>query len=298
MRRNVPWAVALSALVTLGLTTTSRAAVCYLDDPGNTTPLVSPLTTGAGHQLPTLCGHEIHGSSCVLNVANDGTLSADTVCLTLGAGVTVNMNGHSIQCTANVCNSGIKITGSGSAASAKVNLNDGSVLGCFRQGLYDAEGGATGYVYVTDFTIDLTALGSGCSLTGGKGGSPANADLSGTPTQGFRSMVRVVAGNGSGTGMIMNVYGTVEDSIVHDNDTVGLNIIPSSANSLITGSLFTGNGDNIKSRWPNGYFYRLNDSTVREADSCNFRDNSGACDPATTYLDLGGINFIDNTIVQ
>lgn len=103
-----------------------------------------------------LCGCTITGTNCQVKLTADTSTSSTSDCLTLGSGVTLDMDGHSITCTGTDCGYAIKNTNSG-GSSAKVVIKNGFISGCWDVGI-----GRTGG---TNATVDgmYVDLGRTCS---------------------------------------------------------------------------------------------------------------------------------------
>lgn len=152
----------------------AAAGTCYIDDAGENTPLVSPIQEGPiPAEIQTLCGHNVHGTNCVLQVGDDNSVDSSNSgadCLTLGSGVTVYMASHKITCTGSSCGTAIKITASGGSGS-KVDftgfeaanvLGTSLVSGCFLAG---ASGAGTNS-HIENVIFDLAPQNGGsCSFS-------------------------------------------------------------------------------------------------------------------------------------
>lgn len=103
------------------------------------------------------------GKNCVLKVfVNSTGRSNGATCLSVGKGVTVEMNGHSITCTSSSCGTAIDVTNSSSGTNNKVILNSGTITGCWTTAVKGTAGSDT---TVSDFVVDMAAIGS-CSANG------------------------------------------------------------------------------------------------------------------------------------
>ena len=105
-----------------------------------------------------LCGCTIDGTNCEVTLTEDAsTASGD--CLTLGAGVILDMNGHTISCTDDDCGVGIKNTSSGDGG-AKVVIKNGKIEGCFDAGVW-ATGGTNSTVDGVDVDMNRDTCEAG-----------------------------------------------------------------------------------------------------------------------------------------
>src|SRR5689334_20873115 len=124
--------VSCATVLALWVSQAAATNTCYVDDPGNLHGLTSPIQEGSSGELTSLCGHEVHGTSCVLQVGDNNSVlnsSSGANCLSIGGGVTVQMQGHTITCTGSDCGTAINITAS-SGSSGKVDIQGyGTVTG-------------------------------------------------------------------------------------------------------------------------------------------------------------------------
>jgi hypothetical protein len=258
----------------------ANAATCCVD---GSCVYVGSLSTGTT-PLSSLCGHTIKASSgtCTVTMTQDESVASGD-CVTLLDSAKLVMNGHTITCTGSSCGKAIDITDQSTALPAVILEGQGYIRGCFTTGVNTANltylAGAT----ITDLDVDLANTSLGCQGTDGVG----KVDR----------MTRVVSGNMSGTCINMGAPSRVDvvDSIAHD---CGIGIVLGRGGSRATGSLATDNGVNIKTVFTGGTPSVLEDSTVRDASTCNFQDHFGTCvaTGSASAPDMIGTNFIDNTI--
>ena len=255
---------------------------CYLDDPGNASGLISPIQAGgAGNDFgasPTLCGHEVHGTNCVVQVNVDSSLSTNTDCLTLGVGVTVELQGKSIICTGSACGIAVKITNSG-GSSSKVALKSGIISGCWSNGVRHVGSNAT----VDDVLIDLA--GSGCMGGYGIGSSSGN---------GVQTVTHTKVQHVANTGITSTSNGTVVGSLVLDADA-GIAVSSSGGSAtLVDNCVVHDVADAIKRTDGNSTMPEIRDSVIYNASHCDFASSGTAC---TTSIDLTGTNFVEDEII-
>lgn len=274
----------------LSLPAAALAGTCYLDDLSSSTPLVSPIQAGGtGNDFgasPTLCGHEVHGTSCVLQVNVDSTGSASTDCLKLGGGVTVDMNDKTITCSsATQCGIGINITSSGSGTS-KVVLNSGNVAGCWTQGVHAS--GST--AELDDFQIDLAATGS-CASDGDYGTGDPQHDAA------FKSIADTAVRNVDNVCIHATAITTVTDSIAHDCGTVAFSTSTNGGAAATLDNVVGYNAADIVKRADiNATKVVLKDIAVHDASHCTFENSGNNCTTGSSEFTFQGVNFIDDTI--
>src|SRR5262249_34431245 len=113
------FAIAVLGLV-LATSGASFAATCVIDGIGG---YASTQTIGPGNPFTTPCGHSFTGSggNCTINLAVDDSVStASGGCVTLQGQTILNMNSHTLTCTAgSSCGSAIA-TSDGASGSNKV----------------------------------------------------------------------------------------------------------------------------------------------------------------------------------
>lgn len=264
------------------------AGTCYLDDPGNGTPLVSPIQAGGtGNDFgasPTLCGHEVHGTSCVLQVNVDSTGSASTDCLTLNSGVTVEMNDHTITCSsATQCGTGINVVTSGNGTS-QVVLNSGNIAGCWTIAIKPGQS----FTEVNDFQIDCAATGS-CASDGDYGiGSASGASA--------RTVNDTSVRNCDNTCYVGSSITTIQDSIAHDCGTGFSCAANGGAATVLDTVLAYRSSDNIKRTDLPGTKCTLRDSKIYAASHCEIANAGGNCTSGSLEFTFSGTNIIGETI--
>lgn len=181
-----------------------------------TTPCFAGNITEANCPGGNICGCTIDNSTnCTLTLSANATTSAASDCLTIGSGVTFDMNGKSITCTGTNCGKAVHNTASGSGSN-KVLVESGTISGCFDAGIYmDASGGSNTNSAVSDMTVDM---GSGCA--NGNGIAFSNGDFFSIGIFAPHGVVaRAIVKNA-----YIGIYGTtgstntdVEDSILENN---------------------------------------------------------------------------------
>ncbi len=89
--------------------------------------IIPPLTHGQNGWTGSVCGTTLTGVNCVAKL--DATVNlASGDCLTLGSGVTLDLNGHAINCTSGSCGSAVLNTSS-SGGSGAVAIENGDITG-------------------------------------------------------------------------------------------------------------------------------------------------------------------------
>jgi hypothetical protein len=269
------FAIAVFGLV-LATSGASFAATCVVDGIGG---YASTQTIGPLNPFTTLCGHTFTGSggNCTINLAVDDSVStASADCVTLLGQTILNMNSHTLTCTAgSSCGTGI-LASDGPSGSNKV-VGPGTITGPWTQG---ASHGSGPFVdTIQDVTIALT-------FTSG-------------PTWGIRSFktnTRVVVTGATEKGVeLANAGDSLQDSIVADNfGGHGWGVFANNA-ANISGSLIIGNTVNVRS---GGATVDLTDSTFRDAGTCNFQNCPISCTCTDATMDFHGVNFVDNTILH
>lgn len=254
---------------------------CYVNDPNHLIPYGATIQTGAGQEVPTLCGSTVEGTGtgCTLEILNDASISSGECLKTVGK-VRVEMNGHTINCSGS-CTNAIRVH------TSAADLVDGIITGCWQYGVYLFASNSTSTI--SDFDIDLAPTGAGCS---------GNGDVGIGGNYGMKTITRVSIGHADAAAIDAASWTDVIDSIIHDNQ-VGIAIAATSGSvgTDISGSLLVDNNYNIKNTttYTGG---SLTDSTIRGGSVCNFADIGASCVAAAGALQLGGINFIDNAIVH
>lgn len=271
----------------LAIPTGALAGTCYLDDPTSLTPLTSPIQAGgAGNDFgasPTLCGHEVHGASCVLQVNVDSTGSAGSHCLTIGSGVTVEMQGHSITCaTSTKCRTAINNVGSASGTS-QVQMNDGIILGCWESGIH-----GTPFADVSNFLLDGAAIGS-CAGSGDYGIGAASGLAA-------RNVDDVVVRNFAQVCLVTASNSTVTYAVAHGCGTTGFQCGTGVSSATLDTIVAYDNGFNVKRDNSSGANCTLRNSVLHSSGTCDIANNSGSC--STSGWTFTGYNFISDTIMH
>ena len=236
-----------------------------------------------------LCGCVVSGTNCEMRLtANASTNSGD--CLTLGAGVTLDMNGHSITCGDDNCSSAIVNTASSGAANAVV-IENGFISGCWVRGIY-VSGGTDSEV--TGLDIDLARVGGGACNPGGL--------TAGILT--VRGTVSDVTVANAFSGIYVQPGEDVIDSLVRDS-YIGLDGLGTSASmGNITNVQLLNNGYSMKNHNPGVNIPDVvNLSSQNPVSGCHYIDNAGSC--ATNITDCvdfgsppsGRKSFVDDAIL-
>lgn len=165
---------------------------------------VSPGWTGP------ICGTTISGTNCTARLDTDGSASSGD-CITLGSGVTLDLNGFALDCTSGSCGTAILNTNSGSGSAAVV-IKNGDITRAWTTGILETggtntsvteihvEGAATGIADVRG-TIDHTVVRDASTL---------GIDL--YPGEDLNSVVLRNNGNSAANGYGMLLTGSVASS--------------------------------------------------------------------------------------
>lgn len=221
-----------------------------------------------------ICGCEVSGSNCTLTLSANASTSSTSTCLTLGSGVTFDMNGKTLNCTGSDCGKAVHNKSSG-GSSNKVVVKNGTITGCFDAGLYfDASGGSNTDSSVSDMLIDL-----GSSCTNGitySGGDVFNVGIS-TPKG---TIARVHVKNAD-IGVVPQSTEAIEDSILSDNAKGMMSSV-----SAIDNVLFLGNSYHLW-EWKGSYDPDISGSTFVDAGTCDCATTpSGASNAASCQAGL------------
>lgn len=218
------------------------------------------------------------GKNCVLKVFVDSTgRSGSANCLTIGKGVTVEMNGHSIACDSSSCGTAIEVTNSSSGTNNKVVLNSGTITGCWATAVKATAGTDT---TVSDFVVDMSAIGS-CSANGVTG-------IAGE----LKQVDHTVVADASGTCIGIH-SGTLTRSLARDCGT-GVQ-----AGALDLNQVVISNATVAGIEQPQAYGGGTLDLTdvVIQGTPCNFKHGYPApytvCydTPPNPYYPVAGVNF-------
>lgn len=196
----------------------SHAGNCWVDDEtesGNSHG--GSITTSGDPFFGTICGRTVHGTGtggCTITFEHDATASANADCLTLGEGVTIEGDGHNIDCPSGSCGSAVRILNY--SGNGNTNVQNLSITGCFSHGV---RGQTNTSNNATDLQIDL--LGSGCQggvgvsgMSKAEGVFVANASNYGIDA----STVRDVQVRSSYRGLMARSGHVFDNVTLHDNN--------------------------------------------------------------------------------
>jgi hypothetical protein len=279
MRGRVTPLVALATIaLMLGMAATARPALatncCSLNNgPCNIFPLVHGTSPWTGN----VCGSTISGTNCVAQLDADATASSGN-CITLGAGVTLDLKGFAIHCTSGSCGTAVYNTTSG-ATSSKVMVEDGSITGCWTDGIFADLGTNSS---ATNMTIDLS--GSGCQGTVGISGLKKSINT--TVVKHASTCIDIIGANGV----------DITDSMVRDC-SIGINSIGAST-STFTNVQSLHNDVNVK-LFGTGSATHANAVSLQDAATCNCENGSGSCLGTITdcLTFTGATSFVDDTLL-
>jgi hypothetical protein len=160
----------------------------------------------------SICGCKVSGSNCTLTLSANVSIDTASTCLTLGSGVTFDMNGKTLACTGNDCGKAVYNTESG-GSSNKVVIKNGTITGCWDAALYfDASTGLNTNSSVSDMKIDL---GSGCAGTNGI--NYGNGDYFNIGVSAPHGVITRTTVKNAEVGIHGHVDGDLEDSILNNN---------------------------------------------------------------------------------
>jgi hypothetical protein len=259
--------------------TNAFAANCCVDGVCNV--YATTLNTGTAPFASGLCGHVISGSgaTCKIIMQQDEAVSSGD-CVELADRVTLDMNGHTLECTG-TCGTAIDNTDTSTSNPVKIE-GGGFIIGCWSDG---ATAVADTYnATITDVHIDL--LNYTCFGTSGLGP--------------YKTITRVSVG-GASTGVTAGSTTSIVDSFIH-NSHVGVLVRGSGgAGTDISDTLIYNSDINVQTATiPNGSGgpQTMTGSTVLTG-TCQFKDYYGNCSTtAGSVIDLNGVNFLNFEIVQ
>lgn len=264
MRHAIPAALILS--LAMGAAPSSAVNCCYVDDPGKTTCIANSVNSTNTIVFPgsTVCGHTVEGSNCILEILNNQTGSGGSTCLTLGRGVTVDMNNtYSFTCSAGTkCATAIKINDSAGSAN-KVIVSNGTIAGCWTHGISQLAGTNAS---AENVTIDLAATGS----------CPGDGDYGAVVNTVSESLIKNASVRGVSASLI-------EHSIVRDN---AAGVLPSGG--TIDNSLIIDNDYNIRREVNGLYLVPMGDVTLKSSAV----QSADTCDCAQRVWDSGLMQFV------
>ncbi len=195
----------------------------------------------------------IEGDNCKIKLTGNEDFSG-TTCMELGDGVTLDMHGYTLNCTAADCGYGV-INSASSGAADKVLIKNGKITGCFDAGIY-VNGGTDSSV--TDMVIDL---GLSCTNSSSSTGISAPRGTI-SRVEVYHTNVGVWLASGGETiedsvlkdnvhGMIAAGVGTIDNVTFQENSAAHIWEYKGSFDPDISGSTFTGTGCNC-SMTPSG----------------------------------------------
>lgn len=134
--------------------TASATNCCSVN--GGSCNIIPPLTHGQSGWTGDICSTTLTGTNCVAKLDNNASIDAG-YCISIGSGVTLDLNGFTIDCTNDTdgCDNGVFINGSGGSGGAVV-VKNGSITGLFDKGVDVEWGGASS---VTDLVVDGARTG-------------------------------------------------------------------------------------------------------------------------------------------
>lgn len=246
------------------------------------------LVHGVAPWTGNVCGVTIEGTDCHARLdTTDGSVASGD-CITLGKGVTLDLNGRTITCSGTNCGGGV-VNASSSGAADKVVIKNGKITGCWQRGVIFSGGTNSS---VEDLTVDLTATGAACNY-----GGILNAGIF-TP----RGLISRSVVSNAFVGIYAQPGENVTDSLVTEC-YVGIdNVGASSASVTLTNLQLLANGYNVKNRNPGVYRPHVVNVSLQDPAGCHCLNASNACvSDINDCLDFGtspgNASFVDKTIL-
>jgi hypothetical protein len=280
---------ALSLPVFVLLSSRPAAAIdcCFVDDPNQQTCYVSPIQSNE-ELSGGVCGHTITGSNCLMQIKDDVTVTVSAPfgdCLTIGPGVTVDMEDHTFTCTSTVfpwgCNSAFVVAGSG-GTSQKVAVKNGVFAGCWYAGAVRRGAGSGTNHSVENVTVDGTNLGQ-C-------GSRGNG------INGIFTVTGVLVTNTLDYGVKLDLSGAkVEHSILRNNVADAIESTGVSGQT-INNVFLIDNAYGVNKTADTASTIATKGSVIRDSIGCNCL-RVGVCDDTCSQSQM--LNFVgDKTFVD
>lgn len=185
--------------------------------------IIPPLTHGQNGWTGAVCGTTLTGTNCTALLDGDVQVTSGD-CLTIGRGVTFDLNGYKFDCTGASCGSAI-INSDSAGSSAAVTIKNGDITGPFEYGI-EVTGG-------TNSSVDeLLVDGADTGISGVRG------PISDT-----------VVRNSEIGGIDLYPGADLKNVILRDNGVGtsgwGLKLTGSTSTSDLDNVLFIGNHDNV-----------------------------------------------------
>ncbi len=180
------YGIVLLAVAFLALTPAASDAANCCSVNGGSCNIIPPLTHGQSGWMGAVCGTTLSGINCTAKLDADVSTSSPNDCITLGSGVTFDLDGYTMNCTAgstSACGTAITNTASSSASGA-VTIRNGDIVGRWATGILATGGtnssvddvvidgatsmGISGVRGLIERTVVRNVLGSGVELQPGK----------------------------------------------------------------------------------------------------------------------------------
>jgi hypothetical protein len=257
--------------------TTTLATCCLNGGPCNITTLVHGVSPWTGAVCPTTIASS---GGCIATLGSTNGTATSGDCITIGAGVTLDLNGRTLDCTDDLCGSAIVNTGSGGGSSA-VGIQNGDITGCWSNAINVTAGTNSS---ASDLLIDKTANGACANGTHGISYMRGPID-------------HVVIKNAGGIGIALTSGEDVTDSIVRNSGT-GIAMYTVSAATEIDNVLLLGNDTNIVNLSAGSTKPSMQRSELQDA-TCDCRDGSSCVDVATclTFTNSTTPSFVGDAIL-
>ncbi len=246
----------LVAAVTALSPVPALAACCALN--GGPCNIIPPLVHGISPWTGSICGSTISGTSCTAELDANATASSGD-CLTLGAGVTLDLNGYTINCNSSDCGNAILNTASSSGTGA-VSVTNGDITGCFSGGVAQTGGSNT---TVSELKIDLAGS---CTNNTSHGLFYITGLIDHT-----------VVANARGTGVWLMGGKQLKNSIVRDSGT-GIYYSYFGSSAAFDNVLVFGNDVNIQNATPASGIPSMQRSEIQLAGTCDCKNNTVCTD--------------------
>lgn len=234
---------------------------------GGTCNIIPPLTHGQTGWMGSICGTTLEGTNCTAKLDTDASASSGD-CITLGMGVTLDLDGHAIDCTGS-CGSAVLNTNSGGSSNA-VTITNGDITGAWTTGINVTNGTNSS---VSEILVDGAYIG--ISKVRGK-------------------IDHTVVRNSSYIGIDLNAGDDLESVVLRNNGNTayqgyGLKLSSTVSSSNFDNVLFIGNYANVWHSNASGK-PQVQRSEVQDAVTCDcFISNflfSACAASATSCLDF------------
>jgi hypothetical protein len=274
--------IALFMCFTALSATPAFADCCSLNGSGC---IYIPLTYGTA-PWTTFCS-TISGINCVATVPGSPTINVSSGdCITLGAGVTLDLGKSTINCTSTDCTAAVRNTDSGSSSS-KVVVKNGTVTGCWRRGLHFESGVNSS---VTGTVVNLAPTGAACT-------NSASLPTGIFAPRGTTNKVKVFNAFG---GVYAFTGKDINDSLISEC-YIGIDNVGSTPSVGLTNLLLRNNVNHVKNPSYLAYKPKMQGSVLEGSVLCDCVDNGENCVNITSCIDFGNggtgnTSFVEETL--